>query len=123
MGGGCSTATLDPLLQVLHGDFRIFFFDNNVCNRKRSTYLKGFFKTPSKLLIKSCSYKDFITIALVGLEVRKIGRQINISMKMMYSLLTTHWSYWPPMLLSSTNSFMERLIVSLWGEQKLDKNC
>ena len=24
------------------------FFDNNVCNRKRCTYLKGFFKTSSK---------------------------------------------------------------------------
>lgn len=36
------------------------FFDNNVCNRKRSTYLKGFFKTSSKsriikLLVKSRS--------------------------------------------------------------------
>ena len=48
-GGGCSTATLDPLLQVMHGDFRIFFaVDNDVCNRKRCTYLKEFFKTSSE---------------------------------------------------------------------------
>ena len=45
--GGCCTATLDPLLQVLHGHF-LKFFDNNVCNRKRCTYLKGLFKTSSK---------------------------------------------------------------------------
>ena len=61
---GCCTATLDSLLQVLHGDFQNFFFDNNVCNRKRSTYLKGFFKTSSKsriikLLVKSRSNTPF----------------------------------------------------------------
>ena len=45
-GGGCSTSTFVPLLQVMQGDFWFFY---NVSNWERCTYLKRSFKTSSKL--------------------------------------------------------------------------
>ena len=58
--GGVLHRNFGPSVTGLAWRFSEFFFDNNVCNRKRSTYLKGFFKTSSKsriikLLVKSRS--------------------------------------------------------------------
>ena len=61
MGGGGLHRNFGPSVTGLAWWFLEIFFDNNVCNRKRSTYLKGFFKTSSKsrnikLLVNSRYY-------------------------------------------------------------------
>ena len=82
------------------------FFDNNVCNRKRSTYLKRFFKTLSKsriikLLVKLRSNngggaftckplkKRFIEIVVWVFDLKTAG-PIVLSILARFSL---HWFY------------------------------
>ena len=60
MEGGCSNANLNPLLQVMHDDF-LFFFDDNVSNKKGCTYLKGCFQ----IIIKIGNYQTFSKIVVL----------------------------------------------------------
>ena len=102
--GGCCTATLDPLLQVLYCDFRIFF-DNNVCNRKRCTYLKGFFKTLKSrnitLLVNSRSntpspiYLWTINIPFPCFVIGRIKIRMITSLLARLSTRGTHMQYSP----------------------------
>ena len=47
-GGGVEHRNIGPSVTGHACRFSKFFFDNNVCNRKRCTYLKVFSYTPSK---------------------------------------------------------------------------
>ena len=46
--GSCS-ATLDPLLKVMHAEFQIFYLDKNVSNRKRCHISKRLFQNINKI--------------------------------------------------------------------------
>ena len=129
--GGGSTATLDPLLQVMHGDFRKFFLIINVCKRKRCTYIKGFFKTSSKsriikLLVNSrsnipppftCTLTDFIKIVymLYLMEYKIMGISLLSSMIQIRNYVISRFStLWATKRLETSDfpiSFATRVII------------
>ena len=104
MGGGVLHRNFGPSVTGLAWRFLEFFCDNNVCNRKRFTYLKGFFKTLSKsriikLLVKLRSNtppftckplkKRFIEIVVWVFDLKTAG-PIVLSILARFSL---HWFY------------------------------
>ena len=77
MGASC-TATLDPLLQVMHANFRKKI-DNNVSNRKRCTYLKESFKTSSKSRnIKVLVNLQYYIPPFICRPLRRGGSGVNV---------------------------------------------
>ena len=96
--GGCCTATLDPLLQVLHGDFRNFFViimcvigkDPRISKRIFQNIIKvANYQTFSKVAVFKPLKKRFIEIVVWVFDLKTAG-PIVLSILARFSL---HWFY------------------------------